>query len=91
MKDEDIKKEENILSLSDIKDLLNIVYLLNSLIKNEGNITRSADELDLGRRTIYDLMERYEISCSDGKLTIKLSPLISNLEVRSAILEKYLK
>lgn len=78
------------LTLSDARDLLDIVCLFNALLRNEGNITRAAEELDIGRRTIYDLMDRYGISCTDGKICIKISPLLKHIEICARYIEKYL-
>lgn len=78
------------LTLSDARDLLDIVCLVNALLHNEGNITRAAEELDIGRRTIYDLMDRYGISCTDGKICIKISPFLKYIEIHARYIEKYL-
>jgi DNA-binding NtrC family response regulator len=94
MKNEDIEKSEKdevVLSLQDTRDLLDIVYILNAIIKTGGNITHSADELQIGRRTIYELMDKYGISFADEKLSIKIRPLIQYIEVCSPYIEKYLK
>lgn len=78
------------LTLSDARDLLDIVCLVNALLNNEGNITRAAGELDIGRRTIYELMDRYGISCADGKICIKISPLLKHIEIHARYIERYL-
>jgi len=84
-------EEEPLLLLSEARDLLDIVYLINALLKSGGNVSRAAEELEYGRRTIYELMEKYGISCAEGKLSIELTPLLRRLEVRAPYLEKYLK
>ena len=81
---------ETFLSLSDVRELLDILYIINVLLKNEGNVTHTAKELDIGRRTLYDLMEKYNISFIDGKLSIKFTPLLRYVELRSPYTEKYL-
>lgn len=83
-------EEEPLLLLSEARDLLDLVYLINALLQGGGNVTRAADELDYGRRTIYDLMEKYGILWAEGKLTIELTPLLRHLEVRAPCLEEYL-
>jgi len=85
----DIEREQ-VLALPEARDLLDIVYLINSLFKNCGNVTRVAEELDVGRRTIYDLMKKHGISCVDGKLTIELKPFFRYVEIRAPNIEKYI-
>jgi len=53
-----MEKSGKLLTLTEARDLLDVLYLINAIIKNKGNISRVAEELDLGRRTIYDLMEK---------------------------------
>jgi|GEM_PF-3376429 len=83
-------EEEPLLLLSEARDLLDIVYLINALLKSGGNVSRAAEELEYGRRTIYELMEKYDISCAEGKLSVELTPLLRHLEMRVPCLEKYL-
>ena len=84
------KQDTDYLDLSEARDLLDILYVINALLKNEGNISQAAEELDIGRRTLYDLMERHGISCTDGILSIKLTPSFSKLELQAPCLDKYL-
>ena len=77
------------LPLSEARELLDIVFLVNSLLQNVGNLSRAAEELGIARRTFYDLMEKYGISCSEGTLSMKLTPLLGQLEVRVPSLEDY--
>ena len=83
--------EPKSLSLQDARDLLDTIYLFNALIKTEGNITQAAKELDIGRRTIYELMNKYGINCSDGKVSIEIRPISRHIELCAPCLEKYLK
>jgi DNA-binding NtrC family response regulator len=83
-------EEEPLLLLSEARDLLDLMYLINALLQSGGNITRAADELGYGRRTIYELMEKYGISWAEEKVTIELTPLLRHLEVRAPCLEEYL-
>jgi DNA-binding NtrC family response regulator len=85
-----LEEKEPILSLGELRDLLDILYIINALIQNDGNVTHTAEELDISRRTIYDLMEKYGISCSDKALCIKLNPILRHIELRSPDTEKYL-
>ena len=85
-----MEKSGKLLTLTEARDLLDILYLINALIKNKGNVSRVAEELDLGRRTIYDLMEKYGISFSDDRLSLQLTPLIQYLEFRAPYIESYL-
>jgi len=48
-----VSENKTILSLSDMKDLLDIIYVVNALLRNGGNVTHAAEELEIGRRTIY--------------------------------------
>ena len=52
-------EQELLLSLSDVRMLLDIVQLINAILRNGGNLSRSAEDLGIGRRTLYDLMEKY--------------------------------
>ncbi len=81
--------EQMSLPLSEARALLDIVCLINSLLQNVGNLSRAAEELGIARRTFYDLMEKYGISCSEGMLSMKLTPLLDQLEVRVPSLEDY--
>ncbi len=87
-KEIDVSKEMP-MSLSEAKELLDVVCLINSLLQNAGNLSRAAEELGIARRTFYDLLEKYGISCSDGKLSIKLTPLLGHMEARVSCLESY--
>ncbi len=82
--------KEAIIPLSEARELIDIVHLINMLIQNRGNLSRSAEELGIGRRTMYDLMEKYGISCSNGKLSIDLTPLLSHIQLQVPCLEDYL-
>ena len=86
-----MEKSGKLLTLTEARDLLDVLYLINAIIKNKGNISRVAEELDLGRRTIYDLMEKYGISFSDDRLSLQLTPLIQYLELRAPYIERYLE
>jgi DNA-binding NtrC family response regulator len=90
MGNNDPEEENPVLPLMESRDLLDIIYVVNALLKNDGNVTRAAKELDIGRRTIYDLMEKYGISCTDGELRIKLQPILRYTELRSPHVERYL-
>lgn len=81
---------EPLLPLSRARDLLDIVYVINALLHSSGNVTRAAEELEMGRTTLYDLMDKHGISCAEGKLIIELTPLLRHIEVQSPTLEKYL-
>ena len=83
-------KQQPLPSLTEARELLDIVYLINAIIQNGGNLSSAARELGIGRRTLYDLMEKHKISYTDGKLSIELKPLLCNLELRSADIEKHL-
>ncbi len=78
------------LTLSEARDLLDIVCLVNALLHNEGNVSHAAEELDISRRTIYDLMDRHGISFTDGKICIKISPLLKHVELHARYIERYL-
>jgi DNA-binding NtrC family response regulator len=69
---------ETFLSLSEIRELLDILYIINVLLKNNGNVTHTAKELDIGRRTLYDLMEKYNISCNyiPRKMEVELKSIL---------------
>ena len=88
---EPVTGEDSLLSLSDAKDLLDILYLVNALLRDGGNLTRAAEELGVGRRTVYDLMDKCGISCAEGILTLKLSPATRYMELRAPCIEEYLK
>jgi len=82
--------QEQLLPLPEARELLDIVYIINALLQSGGNVSRAAEELGVGRRTIYDLMDKYGISCSDGKLSIELKPLLQHVEMKvPASLEEY--
>ena len=82
-------KEEMLLPLSDARALLEIMYLINAILRNAGNLSRAAKDLGIGRRTLYDLMERHGILYTDGKLSIELNPFLVYMEVRSPILDRH--
>lgn len=82
-------KEEMPLPLSDARALLEIIYLINAILQNAGNLSRAAEELGIGRRTLYDLMEKHGISYTDGKLSIELNPILIHIEVQSPLLEHH--
>ena len=84
----DVSKEM-LSPLSEARELLDIVCLINSLLLNGGNLSRAAEELGVARRTFYDLMEKYGISFSEGRLTIELTPLLNHVELRVPSLEDY--
>ena len=86
--EQDVGKEMP-LPLSEARELLDIVCLVNVLLQNVGNLSRAAEELGIARRTFYDLMEKYGISCSEGKLSIELTPPLGRLEVRAPCLGDY--
>ena len=81
---------EKLLSLTEARDLLDIICVVNSLLQNNGNISKAAEKLDVGRRTLYDMMEKYGISLTARKLTIELTPLLSNIRLQVPNLKKYL-
>jgi DNA-binding NtrC family response regulator len=83
-------EKEPLLPLPEARDLLYIVYLINALLKSGGNLSRAAEELEIGRRTTYELMEKYGISCAEGTLSIELTPLLHHVELRVPCLEIYL-
>ena len=83
------ERNGQLLPLSEARDLLDALYLINALIQSGGNLSRTAEELGIGRRTIYDLMEKHGISCTEGKLSIELRPFLSYVELRSPLLENY--
>jgi DNA-binding NtrC family response regulator len=91
IEDNDTEDEKAILSLTEARDLLDIIYIINALFQNNGNITHAAEELEIGRRTMYDFMEKYDISCTDGILCIKLKPTLQHIKLRLPFVEKYLK
>ncbi len=84
------EEQELLLPLSDVRMFLDIVQLINAILRNGGNLSRSAEDLGIGRRTLYDLMEKYNISYTNGKLSIELTPVLSYVELRSPLLERYL-
>lgn len=84
----DVSKEM-LLPLSEARELLDIVCIINSLLQNGGNLSRAAEELGVARRTFYDLMEKYGISFSEGRLTIEPTPLLNHVELRVPSLEDY--
>ena len=84
------KEQKELLPLPEARELLDIVCLVNMLIRNLGNLSRSAEELGIGRRTLYDLMEKYGISCSNGTLSIELTQLLSHVRLDVPRLEGYL-
>lgn len=81
-------KQEPLLPLSEARELLDIVYLFNALLQSNGNLSSTAKELGIGRRTLYDLMEKYRISCTGGRLSIELRPLLHKLQIRTAYIEE---
>ena len=81
---------EPLLPLAQARDLFDIIYVINAILRSSGNITRAAEELEMGRRTLYELMDKHGISCAEGKLSIDLTPLLCYIEVHSPSLEKYL-
>ena len=83
-------EQKPLLSLSEARDMLDIVYLINALIQSSGNAARAAEELGIGRRTVYELMEKHGISYAEEKLSIELTPLLRHIELRAPCLEKYL-
>ena len=85
----DVEKEP-LLPLSEARDLFNIIHLINALLQTGGHISRCAEELGLVRQTVYDLMEKYGISCAEGKLTIELTPLLGYVELQAPHVERYL-
>ncbi|MBM3211317.1 hypothetical protein FJZ33_03790 [Candidatus Poribacteria bacterium] len=95
MKDKRKSKKEDTgqaaaLSLIEARELLDIAYLINAILQSSGNLSRAAEKLGIGRRTLYDLMEKYNISCSDGKLSIQIKPTFNYMEVKIPSLEGYL-
>ena len=84
------EEEKSVLSLTESRDLLDIIYIINALIQNDGNVTRAAEELDIGRRTMYDLMEKHGISCSADEICIKLNPILRHIELKAPDIDKYL-
>ena len=84
------EEQELLLSLSDVRMLLDIVQLINAILRNGVNLSRSAEDLGIGRRTLYDLMDRYNVSYTDGKLSIELTAILNHAELRSHLLERYL-
>jgi hypothetical protein len=84
------KKQTPLPNLTEARELLDIVYLINAILQSSGNLSRAAENLGIGRRTLYDLMEKYKISCSDGNLSIQIKPILSFLEVQAPCLEDYL-
>jgi DNA-binding NtrC family response regulator len=87
---DDIIQGENseIMPLQDARDVLEIVYIVNAILQKDGNITRTASELNISRGTIYDLMEKHGISCNDGILSIKLTPLLKYIRLNLPVLEQ---
>jgi len=83
-------EKDQLLPLSDAMDLIDTAFIINSILKTGGNITQSAKELDIGRRTLYDMMEKCGISITNGEITIKLKPIMSNMELRIPYIEKYI-
>jgi len=83
-------EQEKLLPLSEARDLLDIVYLINAILQSSGNISQAAKQLGIGRRTIYDLMEKHGISCAAGKISIELNPILCHVELRLLQLEKNL-
>lgn len=82
-------EHEECLPLPDARKLLDMVYVINAIIQSGGHISRAAEELGIGRRTMYDLMERYGVSCGDGKLMVELTPLLRHVELQMPCLEDY--
>jgi DNA-binding NtrC family response regulator len=93
MRKKSVKKPDALrgplLPISEARELLDVVCLVNSILRNGGNMSRAAAELDVARRTFYDMLEKYNISCSDGKLSIGLTSILSRLEIRASFLEDY--
>ena len=83
-------EQHPLLPLQDARDLLDILHLINALLQTGGNLSRAAEELGIGRRTLYDLMEKHGISCAGGTLSIELTPLFSYVELRVPLLDNYL-
>ena len=83
-------EEDQCLPLPDARRLVDTVYVINAILQTGGNLSRSAEKLGIGRRTLYDLMERYGISCSEGSLTIELTPLLRYAEFQTPSLEDYM-
>lgn len=87
---ENNSEQEPLMSLSDARFLLDMVCIINALLRNKGNISRAAEELGIGRRTIYDLMDKYGISWDKDMLCIKFTPLMQCLEIESPYIKRYL-
>ena len=81
-------EQEKLLPLSEARELLDIIYLINAILRSSGNISQAAKQLGIGRRTIYDLMEKHGISCAAGKISIELNPILSHVELRLPQIEK---
>jgi DNA-binding NtrC family response regulator len=73
--------------LLEARDLVDTVYIFNALLRTGGNISQAAEQLGIGRSTIYDLMEKYGISYSENCLSIKITPLLEYVELRIPKLE----
>lgn len=79
------------LPLSEARDLLEIAYLVNAILRSGGNLSLAAQELGIGRRTMYTMIDRHGISSSDGRLSIKLTSLLSHVQVQVPHLERYIE
>ncbi|MEO0225936.1 MAG: helix-turn-helix domain-containing protein, partial [candidate division WOR-3 bacterium] len=53
------------ISLKKTKKRLELEMLTSVLIRNRGNVTRSAQELEISRKTLYNLLKRYRINIKD--------------------------
>ena len=83
-------ESDPLLPLAEVRRLLDIVCLFNALLQSGGNLSSAAKELGIGRRTLYDLMEKHGISYTDGRLSIELVPLLCQLELRTVHIERFL-
>ena len=83
-------KSELPLTLLEARDLLNAIYIINAIWKTFGNVSLAAEELGIGRRTIYELMEKYGISCDKEKFQIEFAPFLSYMELHAPCLENYI-
>ena len=83
-------EEEPLLPLSEARDVLDIVCLINALIQSGGNLSRATEKLGVTRQTVYDLMKKHNISCAEGKLSIQITPLLRHVELRAPRLENHL-
>jgi DNA-binding NtrC family response regulator len=56
-----LQQDEPSLTLNDIRQKVEFNVIQKALIRNAWNISKTAEELDISRSTLHDLINRYGI------------------------------